>query len=218
MADEKSTILENLKKSIFDYDKELSEKYAKMCIEKKIDPIEALKVMTDAIREIGDAFGRNELWLPDLVGGAGALQAAIPLLEREIERKGKKIESFGVVIIGTVFGDIHNIGKNMVATLLTAAGFQVVDLGVNVTANDFINAIKENNADLLAMSAMMTTTSAEQKKVIDELRSEGLREKVKVMVGGAAVTAQFTGSIGADGYNPTAPGAVVLAKSLVSKK
>ena len=218
MQDEERLILDNLRKSIFEYNKELSLKYAKMCVDMKMDPFEALNVMTDAIREIGDAFGRNELWLPDLVGGAGALQTAMPILEEAIGKKGAKRETLGVIVIGTVFGDIHSIGKTMVATLLIASGFKVIDLGVNITADSFLEAVKKYDADLLALSALMTTTCAEQKKVIDELKSKGLRERVKVMVGGAAVTAKFTESIGADGYDPTAPGAMALAKKLISSK
>ena len=189
----------------------------KKAVEMGIDPLEALDVMTVAIREIGDAFGRGELWLPDLVGASDAMQSAVPVLEEEIKKRGENRESIGIVVIGTVFGDIHSIGKTMVATLLTAAGFEVHDVGVNVHAKKFVEAIKENNANILAMSALMTTTCVEQENVIKTLKEDGIRDKVKVMVGGAAVTEEFAETIGADGYDPTAPGAVELAKRLVEK-
>jgi methanogenic corrinoid protein MtbC1 len=145
------------------------------------------------------------------------MQAAMPLIEAELRKTGAKRESLGTVVVGTVFGDIHSIGKAMVCTLLTAGGFEVHDLGVNIKAEEFIEAIDEYKADVLAMSALLTMTAAEQRKVIDTLKERGIREKVKVMVGGGAITADFAESIGADGYDPTAPGAVGLAKRLLGK-
>ena len=217
MNEDKKSVLDNLRKAIYEYNNDLAASSAKRAVELGIDPLEALDVMTVAIREIGDAFGRGELWLPDLVGASDAMQSAVPILEEEIKRRGENRETLGVVVIGTVFGDIHSIGKTMVATLLTAAGFEVHDVGVNVHAKKFVEAIKENDADILAMSALMTTTCVEQENVIKTLQEDGIREKVKVMVGGAAVTEEFAETIGADGYDPTAPGAVELAKKLVGK-
>jgi corrinoid protein of di/trimethylamine methyltransferase len=217
MEEEKKVILDNLRKAVFDYNNDLAFQSAKKAVEKGIDPIEAMNVMTGAIREIGDAFGKGELWLPDLVGASDAMQSATPVLEEEMKRKGTHRESLGTVVAGTVFGDIHSIGKTMVATLLTAAGFHVEDIGVNVKSEEFLKAIKKHDADLLAMSALMTTTMTEQEKVIESLKKEGIREKVKVMVGGAAVNDEFAESIGADGYDPTAPGAVEMAKKLLGK-
>jgi 5-methyltetrahydrofolate--homocysteine methyltransferase len=113
-----------------------------------------------------------------------------------------------------VYGDLHDIGKAMVSTLLAAEGFSVHDLGVNVTAKQFMDAVKQHQADLLAMSALLTTTAPEMRKVIDALRVEGLRDRVRIMVGGGAITQEFADSIGADGYDPTAPGAAGLARRL----
>ncbi len=216
MADEKKGILDNLRKAIFEYDRDLAARSAEEAVGEGIDPVEAMNVMTEAIREIGDAFGKGELWLPELVGASDAMQGATPALEEEMKRKGRKRESLGMVVAGTVLGDIHSIGKTMVTTLLTAAGFHVEDLGINVKAEEFSVAVKKHNADLLVMSALMTTTMTEQEKVIEALNKEGTREKVKVMVGGAAVTDEFAESIGADGYDPTAPGAAELAKKLLA--
>ena len=207
-------ILENLSRAIAEYDADVARDSARKAVAEGIDPLSALDVMTKTIQEIGDAFGRGDLWLPELVAASDALQAATPVLEEEIRRRSVRRESLGIVIAGTVFGDIHSIGKTMVATLLTASGFQVQDLGVDVTNEQFIEAIRKSNADLLAMSALLTTTCVEQEKVIMQLKGEGIKDRVKVMVGGAAVTEEFARDIGADGYDPTAPGAVELAKKL----
>jgi len=218
VADKKKEVLENLRKAVFEYNNSLALESAQKSVELSINPLEALDAMTVAIREIGDAFGRGDLWLPDLVGASDAMQSAVPILEKEIKKRGESRESLEVIVAGTVFGDIHSIGKTMVATLLTAAGFEVYDLGVNINAKGFVEAIKKYKANLLVMSALMTTTCVEQEKVVQALQSEGLREKVKVMVGGAAVTEEFAETIGADGYDPTAPGAVELAKTLVGRE
>ena len=209
--------LENLKRAVIECDAEAAASWARKAVEAKIDPIKAADALTEAIRQVGDRFGRGELWLPDLVGAADAMQAAMPILEEELKRIDAKRETLGIVVAGTVFGDIHSIGKSMVCTLLTAGGFEVHDLGVNIKAEEFLEAVEKYQADVLAMSALLTTTVIEQRKVIDALRAKGIREKVKVMVGGGAITAEFARSIGADGYDPTAPGAVELARRLVGK-
>jgi len=217
MTDEQKYILDNLRKAIFEYNAALAKESAQKAIESGVSPVEAMNVMTVAIREIGDAFGTGELWLPDLIGASDAMQGATPVLEEEIRKQGAHREILGTVVAGTVFGDIHNIGKTMVSTLLTAAGFQVEDLGINIKAEAFVEAARKHEADLVVMSALMTTTMTEQEKVIESLKNEGIREKVKVMIGGAAVTEEFARDIGADGYDPTAPGAVQLAEKLLGK-
>ncbi len=210
-------VIENLRRAVIEYDTEAAVSWAERAIAEKVEPAQALGALTEAIRQVGDRFGKGELWLPDLVGAADAMQAAMPLIEAELRRTGAKRESLGTVVVGTVFGDIHSIGKAMVCTLLTAGGFEVHDLGVNIKAEEFIEAIDRYKADLLAMSALLTMTAAEQRKVIQALKERGIRKKVKVMVGGGAITADFAESIGADGYDPTAPGAVGLAKRLLGK-
>jgi len=209
--------LENLKRAVVEYDTEAAASWARKIVEEKVDPIKALDALTETIKQVGDRFGRGELWLPDLVGAADAMQAAMPIIEEELKRTGAKRETMSTVVAGTVFGDIHSIGKSMVCTLLVAGGFKVHDLGVNIKAEEFLEAIEKYQANILAMSALLTTTAAEQKKVIDALKEKGIREKVRVMVGGGAITADFAQSIGADGYDPTAPGAVELARRLVGK-
>ena len=209
--------LGGLKKAIWEYDSQSAANLARNLIEKGAEPLAVLDALTAAIRQVGDRFGKGELWLPDLVGAADAMQAAMPIIEKALKETGSQRTSLGVVVIGTVFGDIHNIGKDMVSTLLTAAGFEVHDLGVNVPAEQFIKVIVERKADILAMSALLTTTAAEQRKAIDFLEKKGMRQAVKIMVGGGALTSGFAEDIGADGYEPTAPGAVKLAMRLLGK-
>ena len=209
-------LLERLKKAILDYDPDASVAAAQQAIA-TIPPTEILAAMTDAIREIGEGFNRGDLFLPDLVGGADAMTAATPIVEEEIRRIGAQAKSTGVVVIGTVFGDIHTIGKTMVATLLQAEGFTVHDVGINVTAEQFVDSVRTYKPDILAMSALMTMTAPEQRKVIETLRAQGLRDSVKIMVGGGALTQEFADAIGADGYDPTAPGAAKLARRLVGR-
>jgi methanogenic corrinoid protein MtbC1 len=208
-------VLEGLKRSVFEYDADAAAGWATKAVEQELDPLAALDVMTVTIREVGDRFGRGELWLPDLVGAAAAMQAAMPVIEAEIQKQGKQRSSLGTIVAGTVFGDIHSIGISIVVALARAEGFTVVDLGVNVTAERFVEAVTHKEADLLAMSALLTTTAYEQKKVVDALTRRGLRDKVKVVVGGGAITDEFAESIGADGYAPTAPLAAELFRKLL---
>jgi len=210
-----SEMLDRLKKAILEYDVEGAKNIAANAIEEGIDPIDAVDVAIKTIRQIGDAYGRGELWIPDLVGGASAMKAAMSVLEDELKKKGKKRQTLGSIVIGTVHGDIHDIGKTMVSTLAEAEGFEVIDLGVSIEAENLVAAVSEHNPVILALSALMTTTAFEQRKVIEMLKEQGMRESIKVAVGGGAVTEEFSQSIGADGYAPTAPMAINLFKELI---
>ncbi|MCX6384215.1 MAG: cobalamin-dependent protein [Actinobacteria bacterium] len=207
--------LEDLRKVVIEFDIDNAQETARKAVAAGVDPIEAAKTLTDAIRDIGDAFGKGELFLPDLVCAAEVLKKAIPIITEEINKQGKSSKAVGKVVIGTVFGDIHSIGKGMVATLLYASGFDVIDLGINVKSEEFLKAVKENKPDILAMSALLTTTAMEQKNVIEGLKKEGLRDKVKVIIGGSPINQEFADSIGADGYGATAPDGVKVAKKLL---
>ena len=201
---------ESLKESILTYDHEGAARRAQEIMDAGLDPVAALDVISEAMQVVGEGFSSQRLWLPDLVGAANASQAAMPILEEEIQKRGKKVKS-----LGTVSGDIHTIGKAMVSVLLVAQGFRVIDLGVDVPTERFAKAVIDNDANILALSALLTTTAPEQGKVINALRQAGLRDRVKIMVGGGAINQDFADQIGADGYGATAPGAVGLAKSLL---
>jgi trimethylamine corrinoid protein len=213
--EDKTKYLDDLKRAVLTFDIDNAEDIARNAIGSGADPILAANTLTDAIREVGDAFGKGDLFLPDLVCASEVLKKAFPLINEAIEKSGKVQASLGKIVIGTVFGDIHSIGKGMVATLLYAAGFKVIDLGINVKSEDFLKSVKEENADVLAMSALLTTTAMEQKKVIEGLKEAGIRKKIKVIVGGSPINQEFADSIGADGYGATAPEGVKIVKRLL---
>jgi methanogenic corrinoid protein MtbC1 len=210
-------ILNKLEDAVRAYDEAACTALAEESIKAGVDPIKAANILTKIMEDVGDAFTRGGIFLPELIGAGSAMKAAMSPLNAEIAKKGLHRKSIGIAVIGTVFGDIHSIGKDMVSTLLTATGFTVHDLGIDVKAEQFIAAIKKRDADILAMSALLTTTAKEQQVVIEALKQEGLREKVKVMVGGGAIDESFANSIGADGYAATAPEAGVLAKGLIEE-
>jgi corrinoid protein of di/trimethylamine methyltransferase len=209
-------VLEKLAGSIREYDKAGAAQWARTAMEQGVDPLQALDVLTKAIREVGDAFGAGECFLPELVSAAEALQEAMPIIEAELQRSGTARHSAGVVVAGTVSGDIHNIGKSMLCTLLVADGFRVIDLGIDVPVSGFVKAVRDHRPDVLAMSALLTITAMEQKNVIEALKEAGIRESVKVIVGGGAISDEFAEQIGADGYDPTAPGGVKLIRNLLA--
>lgn len=211
-----SELIPNLVRTLIECDSEAAITCVRRAIESNVNPIKVMDAMTTAIRQVGDRFNTGELGLPDLIGAAEAMQSAMPILEREVERHGGKAVGSGTVVIGTVFGDIHTVGKAIVIALLRAAGFKVYDLGVDVKPEQFIEAIYTYKPDIVAMSALMTTSAPEQQVVIEALKKADLRHRIKVMVGGGAITQQFANRIGADGYATAAAGAVEVAKRLVS--
>jgi methylmalonyl-CoA mutase cobalamin-binding domain/chain len=211
-------IIESLKKSILDFDQEGAKKLAQKIIDEKVDVVEAISAMTQVMQQIGSGFEEGKYFLPDLFGAADTMQSVMSILEKEIKKVETQLKTLGTVVIGTVFGDIHDIGKTMVSTFLKAEGFSVNDLGVNVTAEIFVDAIEKYNANILALSALLTTTAGEMGKVIEALEKKGLRNKVKIIVGGGAITQEFADTIGADGYDSTAVGAGRLARKLIEKQ
>ncbi|MGD1993615.1 MAG: corrinoid protein [Anaerolineae bacterium] len=165
---------------------------------------------------IGQKFQTGEYFLPQMVIAATAMQQAMELLEPELRARQESVEVPGTLVIGTVQGDIHEIGKSLVATMMSANGFRVYDVGVDVSAEAFVDKIKETGANLLGLSALLTTTMTAQRDVIEALEEAGLRDQVKVMVGGAPVTPEWAEAIGADGYAEDVIGAVELGRQLVA--
>jgi len=178
---------------------------------------EADKILNEtlipAINEVGEKFGRNEIFFPEMLVSAMAMKKALSVLRPVLVDKG--IKAIGRVVLGTVQGDLHDIGKNLVGMLLEGAGFEVIDLGIDTPKELFIKATREKNPQLLALSALLTTTMPRMKEVIDILEREGLREQVKVIIGGAPVTQQYADEIGADGYAPDAASAASKAKGIL---
>jgi corrinoid protein of di/trimethylamine methyltransferase len=169
-------------------------------------------VMMPAMDEVGKKFEANEYFVPELLLAARAMKSSLELIRPLLAAGG--IEPAGKIAIGTVKGDLHDIGKNLVAAMLEGGGFEVIDLGVNVDPQKFVRAVKEKGAQIVALSALLTTTMPAMKTTIDALAKAGVREQVKVMVGGAPVTETYAKEIGADGYSQNAAGAVPLARSL----
>ncbi|MGI5878492.1 MAG: corrinoid protein [Christensenellales bacterium] len=164
--------------------------------------------------EIGELFKRNEVYVPEVLIAARAMYAGLDLLKPILAESG--VEPAGVVVIGTVKGDLHDIGKNLVSMMMEGAGFKVIDLGVDVSPEKFVSAVENDGASIVAMSALLTTTMPGMKNTIAALEQAGLRKSIRVMVGGAPVTQNFADEIGADGYAPDAASAADLAKKLIA--
>ena len=183
-------------------------------LEAGVDPSLLLsKYMIPAMDDVGQRFECNEYFVPELLIAARAMKSSLELLTPRLAAAGAK--SAGRVVIGTVQGDLHDIGKNLVASMLEGGGFEVVDLGVDVPPEQFVEAAQENEGAIVALSALLTTTMTMMKKVIEALEAAGLRANHRVIIGGAPITQQFADQIGADGYSDNASGAVALARKLV---
>lgn len=195
-------------------------KTAKMVTEQALaGGVEPLKLVQDymmpAMAEVGRRFETNEYFVPELLISARAMKAALELIRPLLIASGS--EPVGRVALGTVKGDLHDIGKNLVCMMLEGSGYEVVDLGVNCDPEKFVKGVQEHKADAIAMSALLTTTMTNMKATIDAFKEAGLRGKVKIMVGGAPLTQNFSDEIGADGYAPDAASAVDLLKKLLAK-
>lgn len=182
-------------------------------------PLEIIQEgMVPGLKEIGDMFEAQEIFLPEMLMAAEAFQNGMKLIEPKLLAAGQHVEKTGTVVFGTVLTDVHEIGKNIVITLMKTHGFEVYDLGANVSPTTFVDKAEEVNADIIAMSALMTTTMTYQKDVIDYLKERGLREKYVVLVGGGPVNEEWAEQIGADGTSDSAAGAVEIAKRLIANK
>ena len=205
---------QKLAQAVIDGEPEDAVELAKQALEQGLDPLACISNgLTKGIQRVGELFASGEYFLPELIIGADAMKAALDILEPAL-LAGQEREVVAKVVLGTVEGDLHEIGKTLVGTMLVANGFQVNDIGVDKPASEFINAIKESDATIVGASALLTTTMLQQEKLVEALKEAGLRDKVKVMVGGAPVTESFAKQIGADGYAEDAISAVDLAMRL----
>jgi corrinoid protein of di/trimethylamine methyltransferase len=210
--------LNTVKKAIVEGNKDQAVQLAQRAISEKMDLNEVIEEgYISGIQKVGQLWEEGEYFLPELITSAECMKAAMKIMQPELEKAQIDVRSAGKIVIGTVEGDIHDIGKNLVASILSANGFDVVDLGSDVKLETFIERAEEVNADLICLSALLTTTMTGQKKLVEFLKEKGLWGRFKVMVGGAPVNQKWADDIGADGYSENALTAVGAAKKLMEK-
>jgi dimethylamine corrinoid protein len=206
-------LLESLKKTIIDIDEAKALEVAREILDNQIDPNTAIKyAIADGAVAVGEKFDSGEYFLPHLVMAGDLMDAVGKILEQNLP--AEQITKKRIVIIGAVQGDMHSVGKNLVSTMLRSGGFEVHDMGVDVTSMAFIDKAKEIDADMIALSSLLTTTMPYQKEVVEDLKAMGIRDRFKVMIGGGPVTREYAEEIGADGYGRDAIDAVEEAKKL----
>ena len=216
---EKEQILNNLATAIIEGDQDLASENAQQALDTRMDPLEAVdEGLSKGMDVVGGRFESGEAYLPDLLMATEAFNVAMEILRPEIEAQKKQVAKKGTVLVGTVKGDMHNIGKNIVATVLETSGFEVVDIGVDNPSLKLIEEAQKARADVIALSSLMTTTMPAQREVIEILNEMNLREKFAVIVGGGPVTQAWADEIGADGYGASAIQAVGLIKTLLNSK
>lgn len=212
-----SNYIEKLKDAVLSYDIELARRTAEEAVKAGVDPIEAIeKGVSPGIREVGDRFHRFEIFLPHLVLASDAATEAMNILVESIPLEKRAAVRRGRIVVATVEGDLHDLGKNVVVMMLKAGGFEVFDLGKDVKTDTIIERAKERDADMIGLSSLMTTTRPYQRELVEELERLGLRQRFKVLVGGGPVTREWAEQIGADGYGEDAMKAVAEAKRLFS--
>jgi 5-methyltetrahydrofolate--homocysteine methyltransferase len=216
MADVKMEALTGLRQAVVDGEADVVRDLAQQALAGGIDPMEAINEgLIPGITEVGRRFERKEYFLPELMMAADAMKKGMEVLEGALGTGGGRRQSLATVVLGTVKGDIHDIGKSIVGTILSAHGYDVVDLGVDVAVAKFVDTAVAHQAQVVAMSALLPTTMPVMKRVIDELTERGIRNQFKVIVGGAPVTPDYARQIGADGYGDDAIAAVRLLHQLL---
>ncbi|MCR6544623.1 corrinoid protein [Dehalobacterium formicoaceticum] len=208
---------DNLKQALLDQDEELTVQLVNEELAKGSAARDLFDALSEAMTEVGEKFANMEFFLPEVMLASDAMKAASDILIPEMAKTNSQAESLGTVVIGTVQGDVHTVGKDMVVGTLATGGFEVIDLGKDVAPEVFIEAAEKNNASIIALSALMTATMPSQGDVINFLNSKGIRDKYKVLVGGGVVHQDFADKIGADGYAKDAIDAVVEAKRIIGK-
>lgn len=212
------TPLQTLVRTVIDGDVDGAVVAAKKVIQEKIAVDEVISALTDGIREVGEKFARMEIFIPGMVMSSRAMMAAMNELEPEIQASGVTLKKKGIVIIGTVEGDMHEIGKFIVTTVLQAQGFEVHDLGIDVNALDFVRKAEEVNADIIGVSSLMTTTMPKQKEIITILEAKGLRNKYHIILGGAPVTQEWVDECGADSWGENSTVAVEILERVMEER
>jgi len=208
-----------MRQSIIDGAPDTASSLAQQALATGIPPLAAINYgYVPGMHDVGEQFARGQMFLPDMMASAEAMRAAMGVLDPELKRLGTARPMAGIVVLGTTKGDIHEIGKILVGTLLTANGFRVHDLGVDVSGEKFAAKTREFEADIVGVSALLTTTMRNQKTVIEAFEKDGLRSRVKIMVGGAPVTRRWAEEIGADGYAKDAMSAATLTQELMQQK
>ena len=210
------TLLENIKQAVIDSDAETIPVLTEKAIKEGFEPLDIInKALVVGMQVVGEKYECGEYFLPHLIISASGMKKSMEILKPHLQSRNQVIEKAGTVVIGTVQGDIHEIGKTLVATILSANGFEVHDLGVDVSIDKFIEAVREHNANVVGLSALLTTTMTVQRDIIEALKEHGLRDKVKVIIGGAPVNKDWADKIGADGFADDAMRAVAVLKELL---
>ena len=216
---EKEQILENLTSAILEGDQDKARENAQQALASQMDPLEAVdEGLSKGMAVVGDQFEAGEAYLPDLLMAAEVFKAAMEILRPELEAQKKQIAKKGTVLIGTVKGDVHSIGKNIVSTVLETNGFDVVDIGIDNPSLKFIEEAGKVKADVIALSSLMTTSMPSQREVIETLKEMNLRDRYFVIVGGGPVNQEWADEIGADGYGESAIHAVDIVKRLLGQE
>jgi corrinoid protein of di/trimethylamine methyltransferase len=211
-----SEILKQLQEVIILGEPDQARERAAQALEEGVAPLTAIEeALNPGMQVVGDRYECGEYFIPDLVMSAEAMKAAMGVFEPALIARQEQRQVLGTVVIGTVEGDIHEIGKSLVATMLSAAGFQVHDLGVDVSADEFVKRVQETDANVVGLSALLTTTMLNQEVVIEALEEAGLREQVKVVIGGAPTSTDWAHTIGADAYAENANEAVGVVRKLL---
>lgn len=213
-------LVNRLMTAVLNYEVESAVEAAEEALKAGVDPVTAIEEgLARGVRIVGDKFGAGEVFLPELMIAVEAMKQAMAILKPAITSSSKITKKpLGKVMIGTIEGDIHDIGKSIVSAMLTVAGFEVIDLGMDVPVEKFIAKTREVEPDIIGMSALMTTTMLKMKEVIKALRKEGLRKKVKVIIGGAPTSAEWAEEIGADGHGGDAMEAVEITRKLIARE
>ena len=211
-----SETLKQLREAVILGEPDQARELAAQALEAGVVPLTAIEqALNPGMQVVGDRFERGEYFIPDLVMAAEAMKAAMTVLEPVLVARHEQRQVAGTVVIGTVEGDIHEIGKSLVGTMLAAAGFQVYDLGVDVPAGEFVEQVQETRANVVGLSALLTTTMRNQEVVIEALKEAGLREQVQVIIGGAPTSPEWAQTIGADAYAENANEAVAVVRELL---